>query len=361
MSSPITLNVGGTKFITSASTLTNNSAYFDSLLSGQWADSQQEIFLDRNPEAFAKLLDYMRDNIIKVEDIDTNVLTLAEFLGIERLILAVKIRWYINIGRGPVIIDRRRRGDQDERIAEAFDKEYGGISKAISTGLYPYFLKRDDSNCEKDMAVMTVTNFGTYNVFLPDTIQITEATKPPISIEGREVISPSLDAGSGNIVGALNWLQLNGYTTHEQQLACYNDWGNQVTFSRRRHNAMMSNTVGVLIPSESDQQPTPMKQFALFIEDTDEDTQKFIAPAEFSEDPNVREAEFGCKVIDPVRDDETGCLEKGWLERNGFITHEKTYDDIFPRCIKLLVRTFFPEDNGNQQGRLYSRNIQNTT
>jgi len=79
MSSPVTLNVGGTKFITSASTLTNNSAYFDSLLSGNWADSQNEIFLDRNPIAFAKLLDYMRDNIIKVEDIDTHVLTWQSF------------------------------------------------------------------------------------------------------------------------------------------------------------------------------------------------------------------------------------------------------------------------------------------
>ena len=39
----------------------------------------------------------MRDNTIKVEDIDTTVLSLAEFLGIERLILAVKIRFGISI------------------------------------------------------------------------------------------------------------------------------------------------------------------------------------------------------------------------------------------------------------------------
>ena len=193
MASPVTLNVGGTKFITSASTLTNNSAYFDSLLSGNWADSQQEIFLDRNPNAFAKLLDYMRDNTIKVEDIDTTVLSLAEFLGIERLILAVKIRWYINIGKGPVV-------QGDEQIAEAFDKEYGGISKAISSGLFPYFFKQDGINCEKDMVVVSTHNVGLSLMFQPSTIQITEATKPQISVQGREDASPILDAGEGSIV-----------------------------------------------------------------------------------------------------------------------------------------------------------------
>lgn len=34
--------------------------------------------------------------MIKVEDIDADVLALAEFLGMERLLLAVKVRWYHN-------------------------------------------------------------------------------------------------------------------------------------------------------------------------------------------------------------------------------------------------------------------------
>ena len=329
MASPITLNVGGTNFITSASTLTNNSAYFDSLLSGNWADSQNEIFLDRNADAFKILLDYMRDNIIKVEDIDTNVLSLAEFLGIERLILAVKIRWYINIGKGPV-------AQGDEQIAEAFDKEYGGISKAISSGLYPYFFKQDDINCDKDMAVMSVYDFVPSAMFRPETIIITEASKDPINVEGRGDMLPKLYAGGGNIVGALNWLQQNGYTTYEQQMSRTHDWGVQVTFSRRKHNAMTCNAIDVFVPSDDEPQPNPVKQFALLVEDTVDDEYQIMAPAQFSEDPNVREAEFGCKEIEPPRDDEGRCVT-GWLERNGFITHEKIYDEVFSYCIEILV------------------------
>ena len=72
--------------------------------------------------------------MIKVDDIDESVLTLAEFLGIERLILAIKIRWYHNIGKGSV-------HSTNEEIAAEFDQKYGGIMKAVSAGLFPYFSK----------------------------------------------------------------------------------------------------------------------------------------------------------------------------------------------------------------------------
>src|SRR5210317_1393297 len=109
---PITLNVGGTKFITTASTLTSNSEYFASLLSDDWnqESASSEIFLDQDPVPFGTLLAYMRSGMIKIEDIETAVLNLAEFLGLEKLLLAVKVRWYCNIGRGPV-------PSKDEEIA----------------------------------------------------------------------------------------------------------------------------------------------------------------------------------------------------------------------------------------------------
>ena len=116
----VVLDVGGTKFITAKSTLISNSEYFASLLSGNWSESSDnEIFLDRNPSAFSKLIEYMREGMIKVDDIDESVLTLAEFLGIERLIRAIKIRWYHNIGRGPI-------HSTNEEIAAEFDHRYGG-------------------------------------------------------------------------------------------------------------------------------------------------------------------------------------------------------------------------------------------
>ena len=146
----IVLDVGGTKFITAISTLTSNSSYFASLLSDNWIESnngdEDEIFIDQDPVPFKVLLAYMRRGNIKVDDIDTDVLSLAEFLGMERLLLAVKVRWYCNIGRGPVV-------NTNDEIAVAFDQEHGGIMKAISAGLFPHFLKQNDVNTEKDYAV----------------------------------------------------------------------------------------------------------------------------------------------------------------------------------------------------------------
>lgn len=80
-SGPITINVGGTTFTTSPTTLINHSSYFSALLSGVWNDDADEIFVDQDPEPFSILLSYMRRGNIKVDDIDTDVLTLAEFLG----------------------------------------------------------------------------------------------------------------------------------------------------------------------------------------------------------------------------------------------------------------------------------------
>ena len=150
----IVVNVGGTKFLTAVETLTLNSTYFASLLGGNWSESaahgEDDVFLDQDPVAFGKLLEYMRRGLIKVEDVDIGVLTLAEFLGLDNLILTAKVRWYCNIGKGPV------SAESDEAIAVAFDEVHGGISKAISNGLFPFFLYQDDVYANKDLAVMTV-------------------------------------------------------------------------------------------------------------------------------------------------------------------------------------------------------------
>jgi hypothetical protein len=92
----------------------------------------------------------MRGGMIKVEDVDTDVMILSEFLGLDRLLLAVKVRWYCNIGKGPAA------AESDEALAALFDNLHGGISKAISNGLFPLFLKQDDVHAEKDLAIMTV-------------------------------------------------------------------------------------------------------------------------------------------------------------------------------------------------------------
>jgi len=92
----------------------------------------------------------MRQGSIRIGDINTETLLLAEFLGMERLLLAIKVRWYCNIGKGPV-------HNTDDEIAAAFDQEHGGIMKAISSGLYQYFLKQNDVDAEKEFATICIS------------------------------------------------------------------------------------------------------------------------------------------------------------------------------------------------------------
>ena len=66
-SAPITIDVGGTLFRVSRTTLTNSSVYFESMFSARWRwsdatgddDSDQDvIFVDQDPTAFETLLKY---------------------------------------------------------------------------------------------------------------------------------------------------------------------------------------------------------------------------------------------------------------------------------------------------------------
>lgn len=337
----ITVDVGGTKFITSASTLSSNSTYFSSLLSDNWIHNESnngndEIFIDQDPDTFKVLLAYMRRGNIKVGDIDTDVLALAEFLGIERLLLAVKIRWYYNIGKGPVF-------SKDEEIAAAFDQRYGGIMKAISAGLFQYFLKQDDVNAEKDFAKFTIM----YN-----------------SIEGvpRNFFSvkesgETLEQMSG-LIGALNGLHQKGYTNYESQLHVSTDAKETFTSSRRKHSILRTDATDILIPDENErceEDKGKVKQFAMVMYKTHDDMKggqtTLIVPAEFNEDESERSNPFQATCII-----ETGTFT--WLEDNGFTSREEEYEIIFQRyhqhainikdeACKILSR-IVERDNGDQ-------------
>jgi len=346
----LVLDVGGTKFITSASTLINNSAYFSSLLSGNWVNQvSDEIFLDRNPAVFAKLLDYMRDNIIKVEDIDVNVLSLAVFLGIEKLLIAIKVRWYNNIGRGEVLED-------DEDIAARFDEVYGGILRAISSGLYPYFLRPDDVNAEKDIAQLTLDPQGTLHKLAVQIDEVTKVPKPPVE-----------QCGDGSIVEALNSLYARGYTMHEKQLLSdRNQRGKIFSFSQRKHKtatSSLANDIFILSEDEAihQQELNYTKQFALIIEDLViyDSYDVIVGPSEFKQlDPPPQEHRIR-QIID--RDEPTCAIlpnpDPGWLERNNFLKQEKEYEELFNDYIEYGLLYFFHEGHihNSKQFRLHSR------
>jgi len=137
--------------------------------------------------------------MIDVGDIDKNVLLLAEFLGVEQLLLAVKIRAYRNLHPGQVA------PLSDEQTAMWFNKKYGGIREALSSGVLPGSLAKEVA-LQKEFAIMDL--------------------EPRMATNRTDHVNISMDINRSNqpnlqnvhIIGALNWLNHHGYTKHETQL-----------------------------------------------------------------------------------------------------------------------------------------------
>jgi len=324
----VVLDVGGTKFITSASTLTSNSAYFASLLSDNWIESDNngddEIFIDQDPVPFRVLLAYMRQGSIEIDDINTKVVLLAEFLGIERLLLAIKVRWYCNIGKGPV-------HNTDEEIAVAFDQEHGGIMKAISSGLFQYFLKQNDIDAEKEFAVLR---------FFEE--EVADRDRPLVRYNLKEVGKSGPEHTAAGISAALSGLHLKGYTHYESQLRTKESY----TFSRKKHAiaTMSSGATDIFIPNDNEtvvqEGNNHVKQFAGVVMDSHGSVVGIAAPAEFSDDESKRSNPLDGAVINNPG---------SWLEDNGFVTRENAYEDIF--------RDHFKADFPNEKVSIFSRVI----
>jgi hypothetical protein len=64
----ITLQVGDQHFVTTRKTLTHQSGFFTSLLSGRWADAQPDgsYFVDADPNLFGHILRYLRRGVLPV-------------------------------------------------------------------------------------------------------------------------------------------------------------------------------------------------------------------------------------------------------------------------------------------------------
>ena len=131
----VVLDVGGTRFVSSRSTLESSSTYFRSLLV-RWADEVTEddpIFIDADADAFQVLLSYMRSSTLLLPSKDyelcSRAILLAEFLGLEALLRTVKARAHANMHSGT---------DKDAAAAAAaFDEEAGGLQAAIDSGALP--------------------------------------------------------------------------------------------------------------------------------------------------------------------------------------------------------------------------------
>ena len=309
---PITLNVGGTKFVTTPSTLALNSSYFANILSGTWAESNDgsEIFLDQDLVPFRVLLGYMRSGMIKVDYIDESALNLAEFLGLEKLLLAVKVRWYCNIGTGHVL-------STDEEIAAAFDQKYGGIRSAISAGFFPLFLKQDDVNAEKEYATVLVHYEETID-------NMKYVVRESVN---RDKLYPD------SLVGALNGIYAKGYTKHENNLDRHNTIYDEVTFSRRKHSNTSTRSTDIFIPTDEEMKSTiRKKKFVMVSQEYPMSCDELIVPAEQEYAPEGTELS-DMQVDDPYTTTEirAGVTTELWLQQHGFVTREEGLEELFPR------------------------------
>lgn len=140
---PLSIDVGGTMFRVSRTTLTNSSAYFESMLSARWtndeSDKKDVLFVDQDPSAFEA-----RSGIVHLPRQDDfmakKILILAEFLGVNGFLVYVKATAMKNIYRRDECLS-----DEITEAAE-FDSRFGNTSAAVEKGILPccFFPPSDD-------------------------------------------------------------------------------------------------------------------------------------------------------------------------------------------------------------------------
>jgi hypothetical protein len=142
------LNVGGRTFRTTTSLLQQKTSYFRGMFDS--AAPEAEVFIDRDPDAFAILLRFLRHGIVARAlprgdpDLCAAVLAEADFLGVETLLQPVKVAAYRNmqVPRSRVGAISQRLNDSsgeldDDGAAHAFDEAVGSITEAIEAGVLP--------------------------------------------------------------------------------------------------------------------------------------------------------------------------------------------------------------------------------
>ena len=183
----VVIDVGGTKFTTTVSTISHSSYLAGMVDLAAWDSNpthSAEIFLDRDPDIFASLLRLMRQMprviglIPRDPFICASLIAEADFFGVDALLQHVKVKAYYNsrrVGEDRPEMDhesRRREGEdpeawrerrklawevyrnacrrvrkafqrKDEAYAvERFDAVYGSVSDALEDDVLPkYFLE----------------------------------------------------------------------------------------------------------------------------------------------------------------------------------------------------------------------------
>jgi hypothetical protein len=127
----VVLDVGGTRFVSSKSTLESSSSYFESLLARWDEHADEPLFIDADADAVKYLLSYMRLGSLTLpkqdEELCARVLLHAEYLGMDRLLADVKAKAWANM----------RAGADTRPATVAFDEEVGSLQDAINAQILP--------------------------------------------------------------------------------------------------------------------------------------------------------------------------------------------------------------------------------
>lgn len=332
----IVLDVGGREFVTSISTLTSNSSYFESMLSHRWSggnsdddddddDAEKEesrsYFLDQNPDAFTVILNYMRERMVEVDALDSRVLALSEFLGVESLLAAVKVK--VHCALNPTYA-----GTEEDAI-QAFHEKYGTIKQAIVCGDLPKLLQHRRHAYDRDYATLTY---------------------PPQGVEGFRfsIQAEELDRSGVQrnfpLVGAINWLHAHGYDTFEKDIIWKNRYGDDVTFSRRkrRHKNGTYQFEDLLI--EPNQEPyEPRRTFALCMTDTDTESTLFYGPGKDEDDGEGDDGISQWFLQVNVESTMT------WLRGNGYVQRELEMEKLFDGYVRQTLFEIHFSENAHQQ------------
>lgn len=369
----VVLDVGGEKFVTSKSTLLTNSAYFAAQFSSLWdsdeeddneeeyqshcqydngSNHQQEYFLDQDPAPFSVLLSYMRKAMIKIEDLaDLEVLLLAEFLGMETIVSAVKLKCFRNMYPDSEVAEKE--------ALNQFNDELGNIKNAVSAGFLPRFLL--ESNSRKNSKEYAIATFE-LDELQHDLCTITTKDK-----NEQEMNLP--------LIGCLNWLAYHGYTEREEGLSQKCRWGDEMAFFRPstklvQHHADTMTDI-FLQPSA----PLRQNRKAYVMMLTDREYIGYVLYAPAASDEIVPEGNIynggpvscrWCARLDLLRNGEwelgrTDGIVK-WLEDNGYNYRELEWEEqIFKEQMEKYMPAFYLHDPhcnpSNREFKIFSRQL----
>jgi hypothetical protein len=326
----IKLNVRGRRIETSKKLLMEYSTYFREKFQKSWA-LEQGPFLNQDPVAFSVLLEFMTRGHVEQSKLTNEVLELAEVLGVEILLNAVKAKtcWVGN----------------DEKSILKFNETYTSISNAISTCRGSIFQKQQQQH-----AVAARVEYASVYLYKRSGSARTSLRLPfRACVYGN--VSPEL-LRMGDTINVLNRLSKEGY--------CLADAAYQESFSQAQNQQLVPGLGQVFAhilfvkPDALDQARRRSSiQSRILLHDNDDDY-KEIVPHEFVallrpvdevHSSNATRLAVpssdsspgywaGTQLRDPPDPTYHGAM--AWLTNHGFTQQEATLNQAFNSALAIV-------------------------